>query len=171
MLWILSWWFWLSLIVIIFFIIWLFKKDQIQTSISPNNVEIPIESKNIKERKFSSKGEKISCETAEKIFKVPFNKVRPYFLKNPETGKNLELDCYNPDIKVAIEYNGEQHYKWPNFTNQSQFEFENQVRRDEYKRQTCDENNVYLITIPYYVKNIPEYIEEQSKPILEFLNN
>ena len=30
------------------------------------------------------------------------------------TGKSLELDCYNVEYGVALEYNGIQHYKFPN---------------------------------------------------------
>jgi hypothetical protein len=39
-----------------------------------------------------------------------FMSVRPYWLKNPETGRNLELDCYNEEYRLALEYNGVQHY-------------------------------------------------------------
>lgn len=41
------------------------------------------------------------------ILKVNFlSDYRPDFMKNPDTGVNLELDFYIPEYKVAIEYNG-----------------------------------------------------------------
>lgn len=111
-------------------------------------------------KKFLSRGEKLCCSVMEKIYGVPFISVRPNWLRNPETGENLELDCYNQELQLAVEYNGEQHYNWPNFTNQSYEAFINQVRRDTFKMETCDRNGVYLITVPYKVKydDIPSYI-------------
>jgi len=36
--------------------------------------------------------------------------LRPDWLKNPKTGRNLEIDIYFPKHKIAVEYNGKQHY-------------------------------------------------------------
>ena len=96
----------------------------------------------------------------EKIYGVPFESIRPNWLINPETGEKLELDCYNEELKIAVEYNGEQHYNWPNFTNQTHTQFINQVRRDELKMELCDRNGIYLIVVPYTVEldKIPEFI-------------
>jgi hypothetical protein len=107
-----------------------------------------------------SRGERMCCETMKRIYGVPFESIWPDWLINPETGQPLELDCYNPELQIAVEYNGEQHYKWPNFTNQTHQEFINQVRRDELKMQLCDRNGVYLIVVPYNVPldKIPEFI-------------
>lgn len=110
--------------------------------------------------RFISRGERLCCQTLERIYGVKFVSTWPDWLRNPETGETLELDCYNDDLKIAVEYNGEQHYKWPNFTKQSYVQFINQIRRDELKRQVCDRNDVYLITVPYNVgyEKIPSYI-------------
>lgn len=110
--------------------------------------------------KFISKGERLCCETMEKIYNVEFKSSRPHWLVNPETGCRLELDCYNEDLQLAVEYNGVQHYTWPNFTNQTQEQFINQVRRDKLKMELCNRNDVYLIVVPYNVphKKIPEFI-------------
>lgn len=113
--------------------------------------------------KFESKGEKICRETLEKIFKKPFPNVRPKWLKNPETGKCIELDCYNEDLQIAVEYNGIQHYQWPNFTGQTREKFDAQLRRDNYKKKACKERNIHLIIVPYTVKhkNIYQYIYQR----------
>src|SRR5690606_25997188 len=95
--------------------------------------------------RFISRGERLCCQTMERIYGVPFSSVWPDWLLNPETGETLELDCYNDELKIAVEYNGEQHYKWPNFTNQTYQQFLNQVRRDTLKLDLCDRNGVYLI--------------------------
>jgi len=79
-----------------------------------------------------SKGE-IECrKTLESIFNKPFNKARPDFLRNPVTGNfNLELDCFNPELKLAVEYNGIQHYKFTPFFHRTHDAFLNQKYRDE----------------------------------------
>ena len=38
------------------------------------------------------------------------NNIRPKILRNPKTGKNLEYDIFFKNIKVALEFQGEQHY-------------------------------------------------------------
>lgn len=109
--------------------------------------------------KFPSRGERKCRETLESIYGVPFVTVRPNWLKNI-TGYNLELDCYNEELKIAVEYNGEQHYVWPNFTRCSLAEFQDLRARDELKRELCDRNGIYLITVPYKVAHnkISDYI-------------
>lgn len=88
----------------------------------------------------------------ESMFGLPFPKVRPHWLVNPKTGHNLELDCYNKSLKLALEYNGIQHYEHPNFTGQTREEFEAQRERDSYKHEMCAKKGIKLIEVPY---NIP----------------
>lgn len=52
--------------------------------------------------------------------------------------------------KIAIEYNGEQHYKDNNFFSVS---LEVQQERDQRKEQYCLDNDIELYIIPYYMKN------------------
>lgn len=131
-------------------------------SITPRNLPQPVNPSVYTRTKGRpvSRGERICCQTMTNIYGVPFTSQYPDWLWNPETGKQLELDCYNDELKIAVEYNGEQHYKWPNFTNQTHQEFINQVRRDEFKMDVCDRNGVYLIVVPYTIPhdNIPAYI-------------
>ena len=115
---------------------------------------------------FSSKGEKLCKQAIEEIYGVPFFCVRPDFLKNPETGRNLELDLFNAKLGIAVEYSGSQHYIFPNNFHKTYEDFINSVRRDQYKVDACDENGVYLITVPY---NIPLNIEEIKKYITYYL--
>lgn len=99
-------------------------------------------------------------EAVEEIFGKPFYCVRPNFLKNPETGSNLELDLYNADLSLAVEASGKQHYVFPNGFHKSYDEFIKQVRRDQFKVDMCDRHGIYLITVPYNVPydKIKDYI-------------
>lgn len=114
-----------------------------------------------------SKGE-IECKKVlEKIFNKPFKKARPNFLNNPVTGGdyNLELDCYNDELGLAVEYSGRQHYEYIPFFHKNKEAFYNQKYRDELKRRMCKENNIILIEVPYTVKieNIEKYIIQELK--------
>ena len=101
-----------------------------------------------------SKGETICKAAAEKIYGVPFATVRPPWLRNPETGRCLEIDVYNESLKIGIEYHGAQHYKYtPRFHRKGYGDFISQVKRDNLKLDICDTNGVYIITVPY---NCPE---------------
>jgi hypothetical protein len=100
----------------------------------------------------TSRKEKETCLALEKIFNKPFKKKRPNWLVNPETGRRLEIDCYNEELKIGAEFNGIQHYKWPNFTGQSYESFLAQQRRDNYKKLLCLKKGVKLIIVPYKIK-------------------
>lgn len=101
---------------------------------------------------YASLGERQTIESLELIFPgYTFNKIRPNWLKNPSTGRCLELDGYNEDLQIAVEYNGEQHYKWPNFTGISEEDFNKQRERDQLKVDICNSKQICLLRIPYTV--------------------
>jgi len=108
----------------------------------------------------------------------PFRKARPDFLRNPVTsgegGKsfNLEIDCYSPKLKLGVEYNGAQHYKFIPHFHKNKEAFRNQQYRDELKRRMCNDNNVTLIEVPYTInkKDIPLFLFDKLKP-LGYFNN
>ncbi len=99
-----------------------------------------------------SMGEELTTKALETLLgRQVQSQIRPFFLRNPETGRPLELDCYDPVSRIAVEYSGRQHYEFPSsfFTNEQ--DFYNQVYRDQLKRELCDKNGVYLITVPYSI--------------------
>lgn len=112
-----------------------------------------------------SKGEEECRRVLQYLFNKPFNKDRPDFLRNPVTGGdfNLELDCFDPELKIAVEYNGIQHYKFIPFFHKNKEAFLNQKYRDDMKRRICRENNILLIEVPYEIKleDIKKYIENE----------
>jgi hypothetical protein len=113
----------------------------------------------------NSKPEMKCKEILESIFRVPFDKIRPDFLKNDKTGRNLEIDCYNDTLKLGLEANGIQHYKYIPYIHKSIKDFEDQKMRDEMKYRKCAENGIKLIVVPYTVKldSIEEYISSELK--------
>ena len=101
----------------------------------------------------TSKGEAECKRCVEAITGHPFEKSRPDFMFNPVTKENLELDLFNYDLKIAIEYNGKQHYEYNKFMhNNSKEKFHAQQYRDRIKRDACKKLGIYLIEVPYTVK-------------------
>src|SRR5690554_631360 len=78
--------------------------------------------------------------------RLQYNK-RPDFLKNPKTGRNLELDIYDPKRKIAIEYDGRQHREYVPHFHRNKQDHINQVHRDKLKKKLCNENGIKLISI------------------------
>lgn len=117
-------------------------------------------------------------EIVEDIFQMPFPSVRPDFLKNPETGRNMECDLMNSDMKLCIERNGEQHYKHVDHFH-TRSDFEKQIQRDHIKRELLRKNGFNLITIPYTVhydvlhQYIPEILSKHPmyKPYVDRYRN
>jgi hypothetical protein len=87
-------------------------------------------------------GKQICREYLEQYYGKSFEASRPDFLKYPLTGHNLELDGYNAELAIAFEYNGSQHYQYPNVFHKSEEEFEQQIQKDDFKRKACDEQGI-----------------------------
>lgn len=94
-----------------------------------------------------------------------FPSVRPSWLKNPATKRNLEIDMYCHELKIkgrdkpvrlGLEFNGKQHYQKTKF-HKNRSELVYQYRRDEWKKHKCKKLGVHLITVPYYIR--PEELE------------
>ncbi len=102
----------------------------------------------------------------EKIFNSSFKKCRPDFLKNPCTGRNLELDGFNKSIispigrGLAFEFNGSQHYFYQPRYHKDFNDYEYQLKKDEIKKGLCKKNGIVLITIPWDIKeeNLESFI-------------
>lgn len=100
-----------------------------------------------------SKLEIATRASLERLLKKPFPKERPDFLRNPVTKNfNLELDCFNSELKLAVEVNGIQHYKYVPYFHKNFDAFRNQQYRDELKRRMCKDEGIILIEVPYTVK-------------------
>lgn len=79
----------------------------------------------------------------ERLTGYKFNKTRTIL-----SGRK-ELDGYNEELRVAFEYQGEQHYNFTKLFHPTEEDFIKQKIRDEEKKAECIENNIYLIEIPF----------------------
>jgi hypothetical protein len=123
-----------------------------------------------KHRKLNKHEEKCR-EIFQSIFQRPFPSIRPPFLKNPTTGKNLELDGYCPDIEthlgtgIAFEYDGVQHAKNTGMFHKGKYDFEYQCAKDKWKDKRCEDMGIALVRIPHSIayEDLEKYIVETLK--------
>jgi hypothetical protein len=67
----------------------------------------------------------------------------------PIPGKVVFLDFYLPLRKLAVEVNGEQHYKFNTFHFKNKRDFLEAQRRDRYKIMWCELNAIKLVSIRF----------------------
>ena len=79
------------------------------------------------------------------------------------------LDIYLPDHKIAIEYQGKQHF-YPNEIFGGEEEFLLTQKRDKHKYQKCIENNVKLFYISFERKVPDDYFAPVYRTTEELLN-
>jgi hypothetical protein len=116
------------------------------------------------EKRSDSKGELRTRSFLEQRFGVLFPKARPSFLANQVTGGkyNLELDCFNESLGLAVEFNGRQHYEFIPYFHRNKETFLNQKYRDELKAIYCKQNGIVLIRVPYNVeKRLESWLDQE----------
>ena len=111
---------------------------------------------------FRSRPKRLCAQTLMTIFDQHFVSARPVWLKNPLTGCVLQLDCYNEDLALAVQYNGAQHYEGGHY-GMTPADLEKQRGRDKSKVEICERRGVHLIVVPHTVdtSKVPEYIAER----------
>jgi len=70
------------------------------------------------------------------------------FEELPVLGTRMTLDFYNANRKIAVEVDGNQHYKYNKFFHSnSRQNFLSQLQRDEKKEYFCEINKIRLVRI------------------------
>jgi very-short-patch-repair endonuclease len=70
------------------------------------------------------------------------------FEEMPVIGTRLTIDFYNANKKIALEVDGNQHYKFNKFFHgNSRLKFLAQLQRDDKKEYFCEINNIKLVRI------------------------
>jgi len=72
---------------------------------------------------------------------------RPDWLRNPKTGRALELDIFYPQINVAVEVQGVQHGRPVLGLQKDHADFMAQQARDMIKAEVCTSRGIELITV------------------------
>lgn len=82
-----------------------------------------------------------------KTFLKPYWKGDVVFEELKVVGTRLSLDFFNANKKIAIEAQGQQHFKYVKFFHGNRANFLSQIKRDVKKIEFCELNNIKLIEI------------------------
>lgn len=92
---------------------------------------------------------------------------------NSSASNRYRLDIYYPKFKLAIEYNGKQHYipsDWGSLSKEGALEtLKHQQKRDEYVDQFCKSNSINIIWIDgrkFYGKKLIKFVEDNILPLI-----
>lgn len=75
------------------------------------------------------------------------------FIKDLTVLDGYELDGYNPELKLAFEYHGRQHYEQVDFFySRGDMNLNDRIERDKFKEKRCKELGIELLVIPYTIE-------------------
>jgi hypothetical protein len=113
-----------------------------------------------------SKSEDAVVAALEHITGLRFPQGKPKWLR--ECGKQLELDGWNEEAKIAFEYSGPLHYRWDPKV-ESRERFLQRIGRDAYKKALCKQMGVALIVVDAQLPRdrIYEYLQSRLADISE----
>lgn len=90
---------------------------------------------------------------------------RPMFLKSDKGGQ-MSYDVYISGLRVAIEFQGEQHFKPVDFFGGNEA-FKNYLKRDEIKKKISEENGIKLIYVRYDEIINEDTIKEKINKVIQ----
>ena len=94
------------------------------------------------------------------IIKKIFSLEKILYRYKPKWLKRMELDVYLPNLKLAFEYQGKQHFQPIDFFGGEQVYIE-QVKRDKMKKEICDKRDIVLVYV-LYDENLSKKLIQQK---------
>lgn len=112
------------------------------------------------------KSEELVYNITKKLYKdyQVLYQYRPYFLAT-DSG-NMSYDIYICGLKIAIEYQGKQHFEPVEYFG-GKDNFEAQQRRDHLKAEKSKENGIKLIYINYWEDITPDLIRQRIETAMQ----
>lgn len=111
------------------------------------------------------KSEELVYNIARKLYKdyQVIYQYKPFYL-GTEKG-NMSYDIYICGLKIAIEYQGKQHFEPVDYFGGAE-NFEKQKERDELKAKRSEENGVKLIYVNYWEDITPDLVKQKVDSVL-----
>lgn len=89
------------------------------------------------------------------LIKNGYDYKKEYSFEGCKDNKKLRFDFYLENLRIAIEFDGQQHFipvKWKGHSDirKAEQDLIKVFKRDEIKNEFCKTNNIKLLRIPYY---------------------
>lgn len=101
---------------------------------------------------------------------------KPYSIihEYPIGDLNQRIDIFIPKLGIAIEVNGEQHYKYNSFFYKDELAWNNAMRLDNDKHKYLEEHGVKVVYIPFDTKiktadQLKQLVDSINYPETEYL--
>jgi hypothetical protein len=113
-------------------------------------------------------GQELTRQIFEELFNAKFPALFPEWLRQ-KNGYKLQLDGFNPELKIAFEVQGVQHYQIGHVFSKSRQKFEQQKARDRFKKRQCKKMGIVLVVIPHLkaIKDINDFARLVEAQILK----
>lgn len=124
--------------------------------------------------KCQKKGEQLCREILEELLEpYKFPTVRPDWLKNPSTGRNLEIDCCCLELMYGVEYDGITHRAPSAYFGTTAEDVVRQKKNDRFKDRKCKQLGFHLTRVDdrmkkseyraYIIEQMPKRIRDKMK--------
>lgn len=95
----------------------------------------------------------------EEILQTKFESEKTWkWFKREKSRGHFSVDGYSEDLKLVVEFDGYQHYTFPNVYHRTREEFEYQQETDQLKTQLLAEHNIKLLRIREDEPRTKEYL-------------
>lgn len=92
------------------------------------------------------------------VFQKDFFRQKTFEDLKSKKGKKLKFDYFIPKLNLLIEYNGYQHYVFPNHLHKTEKDFLESKERDELKKEYSLKHNYNFLEIPYWEKDVVGFL-------------
>ena len=99
----------------------------------------------------------------QELYGHPFASCRPSWLINHKTKRKLEIDCYNADLRIGVEVDGEFHARYMPHFHKTWEKYCKQVERDLLKTKMIEERGITFVRVPHHIPTnlLEKYLMEQ----------
>lgn len=118
-----------------------------------------------------SAGEKRVSDALQWLFGQPFAKARPAWLTMPGYVHPLELDGFCEPLKLAFEYQGDQHYEAVERYGMDGDALLQRQRTDAWKRLAVQDHRVYLVEVSHDELPHDKGVQAMAEVLLKKLNS
>ena len=110
--------------------------------------------------RFISSGAKEFLSIINEIF--PYQKI----IKEYHIGEGLRLDYFLPHLMFGFEYQGQQHYSFSRHFHKDRKGFLDGQKRDQRKKNICEEQGIALVCVAYNEKMTKELILSKLEDVI-----